>query len=416
MVRTDNSIYKNMYYFFIVLLMLKSMKISWLWSIPNPFFTVLAFLFTCILLISTNAIKFERSQKWIVINYLLVVFLGILFSPKEGLFSLLIDILHYFIILVVILLKEQYKIELFNFVIKTLTIILIITIPAWLLYLVGVPFPHGPVVDIGDDFHFMRDYGLFVRSENSVLFQIIPRFASVFLEPGWIGTICFFSVLGLRFKNNTISVLLCLFAIFLSFSLSAIINLIICVSILFLMEDKSRVSIIVSLISIFGFIYVTLNFYKGNDPIKTLVIERLMYDDESIIAGNNRTTEIFNQNYERFTNSSERWFGIRYRIGKSNMMSRDWLNQSSGIRKEIMYYGYIGTGVFLSFLILLFRKYKSKISFVFLIGFLLASFVRNLWRYDYYLIFYIVTMSFLYYDSKGKLLIDSKRIIRWKNL
>lgn len=400
MTNSKKSGIKYIYFTSIVLLMLNSMKASWLWALPDNLILLLSF-FTTILCSAGNFFRFEKSLMGILWAYVAISIVGIIFSPTMS--HMLLKIPKAFVIIGVILLKESYKRELFHWFITFFSIILVVTIPAWLLFLFGYPFHHGPVVDIGDGFHYMYDYGFFVKSYASEM-ALYQRFCSVFLEPGWIGTMCLFSLVGLWFKIKSIPSWLSSVGIVLSVSLSAIVNLFLCLFLSVSLKSKHKVILLSVFFSLLlGVVFYSENFADDDNVVSELVISRLVYDEELGIAGNNRTNETFDAKFKKMMSSSDVFFGIGQQVDKRFVESNDWFNKTSGIKKELMINGVLGTGLFLLFLYLLFKRYRCKQCFIFGVCFLMAAFIRNLWRVDYYVIIYIITLSQLYFQNTDKL-------------
>lgn len=375
--------------------MLKSMQVSWLRSIPMIVVQLFSFL---VVLICGNIYKmfrYDRKLSWAMYGYCVVTLLYLFCSPSYNIFGFLSILINSAIIISVIFLKDVHKLELFDWFAKAVSLILVITIPAWFLYLLGVDFPHGPVVDIGDGFHFLYDYGFFVRSADVV--SEFPRFSSVFLEPGWVGTVCSFLLFGLKLNLKRVETWLCLTAILLSLSLSAYMNVFICYLLWLILMKRYRI-VNLSIATLF-FICISsyaIVFNRGDNAIKTMIVNRLAFDEDLGIVGNNRTNDTFGSYFDRTMASSDRWFGKMHTYSKDFVINNDWYNHSSGIKKDLFDNGIIGTSFFILFLLFIFRRYFDKMCLVYLICLFLASFIRNLWRTDCYIILYIVALSTLY--------------------
>lgn len=396
----SNSTVTHIYYLSLVLLMLKSMMVCWLWSVPEMLLDVFALIFTIITAVSTDIYKFNSKLKRIIIIYFAFVCVVRLSSSTLNIATLIWSFFRAAIIIGVICLKDEFKRDLFKCFCKTLSVILIISIPAWLLFLAGVPFSSGPAVDLGDGFHYIYNYKFFIVSYGAS-FHTFPRFASVFLEPGWIGTICCFVLFGLRFNKKEITTYLCLLGLLLSVSLSAIVNLTVCGVLWILFNNKHKwLTLSLMFLSLSGIFYFGSSYNNGNNRINELIIDRLVFDEDLGIAGNNRTTEDFENYFKEVMTGPNKWFGINYLLTGEFLETNEWFSRSSGIKKDLIMYGIVGTGLFVLFLFLLFFYYKSKECLVFLVCFLLASFVRNLWHTECYLILFIVIMSYLHRHSQ----------------
>lgn len=115
----------------------------------------------------------------------------------------------YFIYIVAYLMafsiNDRIKYVTVEIVAKTVAIIVLISLPCWLLYVAGFSFPLLSVIDIGSfkgggagQECLMYNYGMFVVSlglENMEIF----RFYSMFDEPGVLGTLSAFLLYGLKY-------------------------------------------------------------------------------------------------------------------------------------------------------------------------------------------------------------------------
>ena len=390
------------------------MNISWLWSIQYFVFVFFAFI-TTILALSVKIFSFDKDLNKVLLVYLIVAIISTIRHPYFSLFIVIQNFARTSVIIGVIYLKNQYKKALLDWFVNVFTIILLISIPAWLLYLSGLPFTHGPLVDIGDGFHYLYNYKFFIIGELSL--GLTPRFASVFLEPGWVGTMCCFVLFSTQFNRNKLSTYLCLIGLLLSFSLSAIVNLLVCSLMWIILNSNHKLLYLSIAFVIVGiFFWFATSYRNGNNVLNETIVERLAFDEDLGIVGNNRTNDLFDSAYEDLLNSSDKWFGIGNEVDADFMYSNDWYNHSSGIRKDILDNGLIGTGLYLLLLFLLLFRYKGKRSFVFMVCFLMASFIRNLWRCDFYLIIYIVSLCCLSTSgSSRKTSVTNGTILKAKN-
>lgn len=401
MAKTNSFPITQIYYISIILLMLSTVGTSWLRPIPYSLLVCFAFS-TTIMSFSNGIFYYDVKLSKIFVIYVLITIIATIFSPYFRLSVILRSFMHTIVILGVIFLKDHSKVELFNRFVKTLTLILLITIPAWLLYLAGFRFFRSTYVDVGDGFHFLNDYTFFVISDIGERGDFL-RFSSVFMEPGWIGTICCFTIFGMGLNFKKFPTWLCIFGLLLSMSLSAVVNLLICAILWIWQTSRHRMAwLCFSLFSLISVTMFALNYNKGNNMINQLIVQRLVFDEDLGIAGNNRTNDEFDRHFDNMITGSDKWFGIGYEIDQEFEETNDWYNHSSGIKKEIMVNGCIGTGLFLLLLIQLLIRYRSKRSFVFFVCFIMASFIRCLWRTDCYLILFIIILCTLCAEDINK--------------
>lgn len=287
--------------------------------------------------------------------------------------SLVVTIGLFLAITSVIMLPISEKIYLLKCVTNCLLIILVISIPAWILYLIGVPLPHSDVINHPNGFHIYYDYYFFRVSAKG--FSMFPRFSSVFLEPGQLATPCAFLwfLNGANFSRKNIVFLI---GIALSFSLIAY-GLVMAGFVVARFYNSKRykyVKVLLSLGIIVGVFLFFSSDESSDDPVNALIFSRLEYDEEKGIVGNNRTTSYFNIMYDRFLNSSDKYFGMNDYF----LTHDDWTYNCSGYKKFIIHRGLVGFVVFLSFIFLLFWYNRSISTFSFLVIILAAFFVRDL--------------------------------------
>lgn len=279
----------------------------------------------------------------------------------------------FFALLSILMLPINEKGYFLRAITNCFVIVLLISIPAWILYLIGVPLPHSGVIYHSNGFHEFYDYYFFrVSSKDLTLF---PRFGSIFLEPGQMATPCafLFFLNGANFSRKN---LVLLTAIVLSFSLIA--YGLVMISFLanrFLSSSKYRVVKILS--ATFLVLGVSLFFSRdeaSDDPVTAMIVSRLEYDEEKVISGNNRLSGDFRIRYNHFIQSEDRYLGIRDRLLKGN----DWTYNSSGILKFIVHRGLIGLSVFMLFVFMLFWNKRSLENLIWLIILVAAFVVRDM--------------------------------------
>lgn len=214
---------------------------------------------------------------------------------------------------------------------------LIISMFFFVLYIMGFPLPSRNAEFLTT--YSYSNYFFFMVDDRS-LFTIIPRFHSVFLEPGHMGTMTvmlLFTQIGHWKKWYNVSLLV---ATIISFSLAAYGLL---VGVIFLgLWVRGKHFIRKTLMAI-GFIAVIVvgSFYynNGNNLLHDLIMIRLEIDDGEM-AGDNRVTDDFKADYDSLMESSDALFG------------RDRNTESfgnSGYRVFIYDYGLIGLFLFIAF-------------------------------------------------------------------
>ena len=342
--------------------------VSWLRSIPLSSICIYI-IFISLIKLSGRTIHATTNERFSL--FLLLIYSLLSFFVFDTLY--LFNAAVFFALFSIIMLPINEKGYFLRAITNCFVIILIISIPAWILYLIGVPLPHSGVIYHSNGFHEFYDYYFFRVSSKG--FSLFPRFGSIFLEPGQLATPCAFLYFlnGANFSRKN---LVLLTAIVLSFSLIAY-GLVIFAFVAkrFLSSSKYRVAkVLSSMVLVLG---VSLFFSQdeiSDDPVTALIVSRLEYDEEKVISGNNRLSGEFRIRYDHFIQSEDRYLGIRNRLLKGN----DWTYNSSGILKFIVHRGLIGISLFMLFIFMLFWDKRSLANFIWLIILVTAFIVRDM--------------------------------------
>lgn len=333
---------------------------------------VILFLLTGVLfLVSITSLHpwfFWEGENWIVLFCLLAI-IGVflwasnVFSKKnirgEVLILLLLSfvcqyrtanilgfvfaLISFLLVCFVLALSDDVKVELLDRMTKLLSLFLLPSLLCWLLYLMGLNFLPSSYVEFiqsnGEPYTYTNYYLFMV--DNRFVDSLVPRFSSVFLEPGHLGmaTSLLLAVNGFNLKNKynliIFIVTLC------TFSLAAYVILFLGKLFqLFVEKRKHRVAILlVFLFLVLGSWFFAAIYNKGDNIVNNYIFSRFeLTGDEDIIAGNNRFSADFEQYYDEiFMSSSNKWFGLGNEYGKMV-----WDGGNSGYKVYIMQYGLIG--------------------------------------------------------------------------
>lgn len=262
---------------------------------------------------------------------------------------------------------------------------LIVSMFFFLLYLVGIPLPSR-------DAQFLTTYSYsnyyFFMIDDRSLFTIIPRFHSVFLEPGHMGTMTvmlLFTQIGKWKKWYNVSLIV---ATLISFSLAAY-GLFVGVVFLGLwVRGKHFIRKTLYAIAIFAAVTVGSFYYNdGNNLLHDLIMIRLEIDDGEM-AGDNRVTGDFKTDYENLLNSSD------------VLVGRDRDTETfgnSGYRVFIYDYGLIGLALVIVFYLLSLYNPESKKAMVAVFVIAALNFIIRgypLWYANYIPIYCVAKCAF----------------------
>lgn len=278
-----------------------------------------------------------------------------------------------------------------TFLSKMLGGILLVSYPLFFLYIIGCPLPHVDMV-FNDGFYSFTNYYLFLIDDRT-LFDFIPRFQSIFLEPAYLGSTAALLLMTQRGKWRRWYNISLIVGIIVSFSLGGYAYFVAVIFLNMWIERKKMVRKFMSMIVVIGIVVGGSFVYNnGDNMLHNLILLRLEIDDGDIV-GNNRVTEDFDTEYGAFLQSSDIVFGRDY----------DYSNFGDSGYK-VFFYDYGLVGVLLLFLFYGFSLVKSDdyrrmlaSIIVMLLIFVVDGFV--LW-FGRFIPLYITAMSKLYDNEK----------------
>ncbi len=368
------------YSFCIFLLMCKSADVSFLWHVS---LSLIYFLAGVLSILMINKTHYGSKQKklvavWAVVQsyFILTEIGGVTF------FAILNKFILFIIVSILIGFSFRLKYRLFENLSNLFACLLSISIVGWCLCLLGVKIPVGELYISDDNFHILRNYYFFVRSErvaDQVASIIIPRFCSVFQEPGQLAVPCAFMLFIGNANMRDIRNWIYLIAIILSFSLSGysllfVGGLLLYVIPRFKQSLKAKLLIVVACIIGFTFISSLQESEDADNPFYSMIVARLTFDEEKGIVGNNRTSTYFDNRYEEYIKTSNVWTGLNI----VDPTLSDWTNNTSGYKKYILFYGLIGLFLVSWFIYLMLRYNYSYQSFSYVILIITAFIPRSL--------------------------------------
>lgn len=334
------------YKFFVLFLMMTSFQAWMFWALDeNIYFWICAFIASMVFMFINNRHynlgKHNRGLVWFILLQITLFFnkgdLNI-----NGLLTILIPTWSSFS---VFMLKEDSKTDLFDTVYKSLSVVLLISFAAWLLFLIGVPFPYSMEAHGIDDLYYFENYRFFLRNTTMLSDLFFPRFCSIFLEPGYLGCIISLLLFIRRYKMDFwgIVYLVCLIA---TFSLAGWI--ISAIGYLAYRSFHARrpvlmvLSIVVAFVAFWG---VAKSINGGNNMLNMAIFERLEYNqDTGTIAG-----------YDRSTEGTDQWFWSTFVkspdvvFGSSSAAAAELKINDNDWKSYIVKHGIVGLSFFLLF-------------------------------------------------------------------
>ena len=254
---------------------------------------------------------------------------------------------------------------------------LIISILFFFLHFIGVNLPNMSA-ERGN--YSYTNFFFFLLDDRELWNILIPRFNSVFLEPGHMGTTIIMLLATQIGKWRKWYNVVLFVALLMSFSLAAY-----ClgVMLLFLRLWMLRRKIVLKILGLLSFLGIIVGgsfvYNDGDNMLNNLIVMRLEVSDTGDdFKGNNRVSEDFEKEFESFLGSSDVLFG-------REMDYEGWGN--SGYRVYIYDYGMAGFALFLVFYFFAFRTGRDIRAIT--TAFVLA--MTNFWIRGYPMLF-----AFLY--------------------
>lgn len=217
--------------------------------------------------------------------------------------------------------------------------------------------------------------------DDRTLWAFFPRFSSVFLEPGHLGTAATL-LLSTQFgKWKKWYNIVLLVALLLTFSLAAYVIYVVVIFLKLWVQRKQFIGKLIMMVAFISTIVVGSFFYNnGENLLHDLILIRLEVEDGEM-AGNNRVTEDFDTDFEKLCESSAVIFGKKRENPEFG---------NSGYKVFIYENGIVGTVLMLIFYIASLGKIRDRrataSAFILaLLGFIVRGY--PLW-YSNYLTYY----------------------------
>ena len=136
------------------------------------------------------------------------------------------------------------------------------------------------------------------------------RFCSVFLEPGYLGTMLSFLLYVGRFNFEKKYNIVFLVALILTLSLAGFVIAALGWTLVKIQEGKS-VKRLLQIVCVLGFIYYFgINYNGGNNIFNNQILSRLQYDKENGISGNNRTSHMTDDYFDYYMQNGDILLGV----------------------------------------------------------------------------------------------------------
>lgn len=335
----------------VIILMLYSMFFFYTWEWDDRYVEVL---FGLIGLLCLGK-RLPQVAKWF--SVIILLFVSITWNSNLNLLGIIVSLhLPFIFALTLDDLEKGFVLDLWT---KVFGIIIAISLIGWLCVPFGVLSSEGQVNYGGnEDYNFISYYVCLQSISN---WQDFTRYTSLFLEPGHVGMIAAFTVFANGFDlKNKYNVIILIGAIF-TLSLAAYLLLIIGYFITITKEIKIRALLkylIPSVFALFVTFQIGKNYNNGNNFLNEFIIERLTFDEEKGIEGNNRFHGSTDALFEKSISSGQIITGMPIDEFKNRLNTKDI--SGAGFKIFMLEKGVIGTFCIFMFYFLIYKRSNNK--------------------------------------------------------
>ena len=311
------SIVRLFFYIGLTIAILGAMQPWFMWPFA-AYYTLIAatFVFFSFLIDNGQQTHLFRREGFVIpiVLFFLSTFVMRLVNKNNiiGFISISFDLIIYYSLLR--LDKEEMR-HMMDCLTKLLAAFLVISILGWVLYLVGFPSPY--IDSANDDLGYSYENHFIFMIDDRWDAMIIPRFNSIFLEPGHLGTLTSLFLMNQLGKWKKWYNIVLLITTLLTFSLAAYVLLPIIALMGAWAKGKRIIIAIISIIVVIVSIGIGALYYNdGDNLVNNLIMARLEISDDGKLEGDNRVTDSFDAEYQSFLSSSDLLTGREYSMEK----------------------------------------------------------------------------------------------------
>ena len=179
-------------------------------------------------------------------------------------------------------LREDWRVELFKIISRWFAILLAISVVFWLLHYI-IPLPHSTAESesVWGYYETVKNYFFFKETSIASSMDTIQRFQSLFLEPGHLGTIVTFFLIANRFNFKDKQNIVFLICVLLSLSASAYI--LTALGYLFSRSlEKGGKGFIIAIILIIGAIIFAMQYNEGDNIVSNLILGKITREEGAL--------------------------------------------------------------------------------------------------------------------------------------
>ena len=345
-------------------------------------FLVLVLTVLCLERLVKNPFVFTKQIPLIICLLIFFVFYS---SFGEFRFSSIVTILIFILLFVI---SEKEKIAALKLITTLLSIIIGVSLVAWLFHNNVSQLPMYGFLNYGigkgdEGNTVLKNYILFIE----VASDTSNRFYSIFDEPGVLGTLAGFVLFANKYNfRNKLNIIIFIGGLF-TFSLAFIGITILGV---LLNNLKSKVAIIKGILALVFLLSISFFVLKNNETFQMAVVNRIINIDESGI--DSRTSDHLNRFFNDFILSSDLILGKGTSFFKENVA----FLSGQGYKLFIIEYGLIGFCLILLMYLTMAKKY-SKVGYLCLSVFFLSFLQRPALFTAWQVVLFSLSVVNLYY-------------------
>ena len=380
----------NLFKLSVLLLFLQSMFAWFLWG--QIVLAIVLCLFLTFIFAFTSSESIFSIKKSNLPPIFLIFVIQVYVVRDQNTNALIAAFLRIIIISTILLLNDKIKIDLFRFLTKSFAILLSISLFAWILFLLDISLPYFET-SFNDEQYIFDNYYFFLYNHVDMILPI-PRFSSVFLEPGQLGMITSFFLCGNRFDLKRKEILVIFIATIFTFSLAAYLLLLISASVYLTIYSKKPFRNFI-LWGLFLFLFYSFfsTYNNGDNVVNNLIFERLQSDNGKV-AGDNRFSVEMDFYFNRFVNSEDITFG-----NGSEGYNKLSLGANAGYKVFFIQYGIVGTVlIFLFYLSVVISK-PTKTAWILLLVYILCFLQAAYPLWECELILFITAIPFFKFKN-----------------
>lgn len=308
----------------LLFLFISSLHPWFVWNVQGIYISLSVLI--CIFIARGSGIS-NISSKSVGISLLYLVF--VLWANRGmNLFGFGEQLVNWFIFIIILGTQDVVKQDMLKFITKYTAILLLISLPLFVLHVVGIPLPHESVTTV-NSLTSLDNYYFFVTKGT------IPRFQGPFLEPGFmtmgIAPLLFLNKYNL--KNKWVAILFVSQIMSLSIAGYALLAIGYLTITLYDNKKKKLSKIIVAVFALIASSFVLTNFL-GQEVIDESIVGRLQWENGKL-TGDNRSSDYLDFMYDQVINSDLKWIGTEW----DSEMSEKGV---AGYKLFIVRFGFIG--------------------------------------------------------------------------